>query len=747
MAQYTEYHPLKFWLDPASIAEIVAHIQKYLVDNPINSTTEIETIIHDYLIAHPELIGGVESVNGETGEVVLTADNISGGENVTIKDVLDSLQDQIDDIVASIPSDYQQLIDDVSDLKSATEYDSIAALNKYAFFKNGTVLTSTDNGRKVTRDGNKLTVEKIGNGSTYGVYPLIGDLTIKSGSFSSSDLKTLYEAGNYVKPSDIAFSNDVVSLLLKETIIPKVAGAQGFQIGLYVYNPSTETSEAGFLSPIQYGSGFSFYKHDVTDIWNAAVKYDNLIVFYQRRSGGDTGTKFDVIINLIPTFSREIEDINQRIAETRELLADKADRKNTDISGARRSYHRIYTKVDFSGIDFLDGIDMQVFSDGYSTIHNMDLALYKNTSQNTHNVSDQSALESALQNAVSGDTILLSSGVYTPITLNKSINLIGQGRVVFANQTLAPFATTSTAGVFKTSQTFDAEPPMILDLSRIDDGIILPLTKASTLNECIAAPGSWVLYKSIIYIHPSDGVMPAATDLVIVSKTGATPIIKCYDFSENATVYLENIIAVGGRNCLLCSDYGSYNNQKVIAKNCKFYYSQTTNSVSLFGVVGLFQNCESAYSVKDGFNYHINTSAQWPGGPNTGTLSHGLEIDCIGHDNGLGEAAASPSDNGSTIHDGGTIVRIGGVYYGNCGGNVADKEPDTISYNYDCLAFDSTAPKDTNSADFWASTSTQMYLFGCRAKGSSQYNLFANDNAQIHANLCEYDTSTGDIVG
>ena len=119
MAEYIEYHPLKFWLDPASIAEIVAHIQTYLVNNPINSTTEIETIIHDYLIAHPELIGGVDSVNGETGEVVLTADNISAGETVTIKDVLDSLQDQIDDIVASIPSDYQQLINDVSDLKSS----------------------------------------------------------------------------------------------------------------------------------------------------------------------------------------------------------------------------------------------------------------------------------------------------------------------------------------------------------------------------------------------------------------------------------------------------------------------------------------------------------------------------------------------------------------------------------------------------------------------------------------------------
>lgn len=165
MAEYIEYHPLKFWLDPASIAEIVAHIQTYLVNNPINSTTEIETIIHDYLIAHPELIGGVDSVNGLTGEVVLTADNISGGENVTIKDVLDSLQDQIDDIVASIPSDYQQLIDDVSDLKSATN-----ALESHVYYER-TVLkakesVSTTSGTTIGKTESEFNVS-IANGDKF----------------------------------------------------------------------------------------------------------------------------------------------------------------------------------------------------------------------------------------------------------------------------------------------------------------------------------------------------------------------------------------------------------------------------------------------------------------------------------------------------------------------------------------------------------------------------------------------------
>ena len=203
MAEYIEYHPLKFWLDPASIAEIVAHIQTYLVNNPINSTTEIETIIHDYLIAHPELIGGVDSVNGQTGEVVLTADNISAGENVTIKDVLDSLQDQIDDIVASIPSDYQQLINDVSDLKSAI--NGCAYVDKYIdvidYVANSYIIISGANAGDFTsysgwkrsnliliKGASKISVKNTGaNGSGYNAFYDANKNFISSFSFGAGN--------------------------------------------------------------------------------------------------------------------------------------------------------------------------------------------------------------------------------------------------------------------------------------------------------------------------------------------------------------------------------------------------------------------------------------------------------------------------------------------------------------------------------------------------------------------------------
>lgn len=99
---YTMYTPLNVWLDPASVTDVVAYIQTYLSENTIYSETEIETIIHDYLIAHPELIGGVQSVNGKTGTVVLSASDINTENNVTIESVLASLSSQISSIAASV---------------------------------------------------------------------------------------------------------------------------------------------------------------------------------------------------------------------------------------------------------------------------------------------------------------------------------------------------------------------------------------------------------------------------------------------------------------------------------------------------------------------------------------------------------------------------------------------------------------------------------------------------------------------
>lgn len=70
------YKPLFMYLTPASIPQVVAHIQKYLADNPIISDPEaIAEVIQKYIEEHPEIIA-VASVNGKVGAVVLTGSDI-----------------------------------------------------------------------------------------------------------------------------------------------------------------------------------------------------------------------------------------------------------------------------------------------------------------------------------------------------------------------------------------------------------------------------------------------------------------------------------------------------------------------------------------------------------------------------------------------------------------------------------------------------------------------------------------------
>lgn len=91
------YKPLFMYVSPASVPQIVAHIQKYLADNPIVSNPEaIAEVIQQYIEDHPEIIA-VASVNGKTGNVVLTGSdiNINASSAVTIETQLLNLASMI----------------------------------------------------------------------------------------------------------------------------------------------------------------------------------------------------------------------------------------------------------------------------------------------------------------------------------------------------------------------------------------------------------------------------------------------------------------------------------------------------------------------------------------------------------------------------------------------------------------------------------------------------------------------------
>lgn len=96
MAVYT---PLFVYLTPASIPQVVAHIQKYLADNPIVSDPEaIAEAIQQYIEDHPEIIA-VASVNGKTGNVVLTGTDININASSAV-----SVETQLQNLVSMIQS-------------------------------------------------------------------------------------------------------------------------------------------------------------------------------------------------------------------------------------------------------------------------------------------------------------------------------------------------------------------------------------------------------------------------------------------------------------------------------------------------------------------------------------------------------------------------------------------------------------------------------------------------------------------
>lgn len=105
------YEPLFMYVSPASVPQIVAHIQKYLADNPIVSDPEaIAEVIQQYIEEHPEIIA-VASVNGQTGNIVLTGSdiNINASSAVTVETQLLNLASMIASAGSSISQIQAQL--------------------------------------------------------------------------------------------------------------------------------------------------------------------------------------------------------------------------------------------------------------------------------------------------------------------------------------------------------------------------------------------------------------------------------------------------------------------------------------------------------------------------------------------------------------------------------------------------------------------------------------------------------------
>lgn len=272
------------------------------------------------------------------------------------------------------------------------------------------------------------------------------------------------------------------------------------------------------------------------------------------------------------------------------------------------------------------------------------------------------------------------------------------------------------------SNVWDADDPT-------SDGDYGRLTVAASQVACEATIRTYFIDGTTLYVHAFDGRSPDS-DIKVYKKSasGTTNNINVRYEVLGGEIYLENILCEGGVSPFFNRLSDPAYAQVVRAKNCTFKYGANDNFDINGDTFVLLQNCITAWAAQDGYNYHAIFASAAP---------HVIEIDCVARWCGTDNAG---TNNGSTMHDSGWIVRVNGDYHHNADRNVHDITG-SFSWNLGCTARDcQTADSNFCSGLGAESPGTKMWLDGCTSSGS-QKDLEASTNSTVyHFNL----TTDGD---
>ncbi|PKE45361.1 hypothetical protein CW666_02110 [Macrococcoides caseolyticum] len=301
------------------------------------------------------------------------------------------------------------------------------------------------------------------------------------------------------------------------------------------------------------------------------------------------------------------------------------------------------------------------------------------------------------------DNIIVKSGIYgwsggwNGGNISKPFNLIGIGDVYLGayRDNLTWSQNSTYSNVYQSTGSAVLE---VVDIKDFEN--IIAYEKRTSVQEVSSKPGSYYIEGNNIYVRTIDNRKP--DEYVLPNMLN-----EALKITNSSQVYIENIKFTNS-----VKHIASGAGQKFYAKDCVFALGTANNCLSLEGVDFEIMKSIAKDSVRDGFNYHSFGSY----------TSNGIEIDCIGAFNGRDGA---DQNNGSTMHDGGKIIRIRGEYHHNHGPNVIDVNNGTQSLNIGVHAHHSTADSDLSNVDFRLRDEgggSQMLLVNC-VSHDSKYSL------------------------
>lgn len=242
----------------------------------------------------------------------------------------------------------------------------------------------------------------------------------------------------------------------------------------------------------------------------------------------------------------------------------------------------------------------------------------------------------------------------------------------------------------------------VLDLSLTDVlGDRKDFKKQTSIANVNANPGSWY-YDSgtgIVYVRRFSNTAPGSDILIPKASTNC-------QINANRALFLRNLTFEGGGGLAALTDGTS--RPRFYLLNCIIKYA-ANDGVRTLGGSCYSQGCIVARSGLDNFNYHDSGSL----------LSRAVEIDCVSYGAGdlaaKGDSVVGDTQNASSMHDAGSILRINGRYYDSYGPVIPDTSS-AVSYNVGVEAYSSLGLTTQNVT--WYSNGS-MYLVDCSSRLST----------------------------
>ena len=225
------------------------------------------------------------------------------------------------------------------------------------------------------------------------------------------------------------------------------------------------------------------------------------------------------------------------------------------------------------------------------------------------------------------------------------------------------------------------------------------------------ALGQWTMFAGNCYIRLPDDSVPGV-DTMTIGASATT--LACLTVVDRG-LFLRGLRFTGlGCGISWRSRFGAARNFGAL----NVWVAGSNGTRDLFEIdnddgLNFMQGCRADFGGKDGFNYHQYTT--YNGG-------YTIELDCAATNNG-----SVSSDNGTTIHEAYTIVRINGVYVRNNSRNLHDINT-SRSVNIGCIAglsWSTASGQDIafNSGQGGLSASgARMWLIDCQSAGRSGAN-------------------------